>query len=160
MRPLEYGRFRDNPAHPENGALRQVDDGCKRVDSVRAKVRNRERTAPEMFRAQVTLPRLLNEVRGYAGEIGQVSGARVRDDGNEKAGVGIHGNADVDLLVPADGPVLPGGVQVGMVGEREGGHFYEEIVVRQQGDVEFRAQCNEVRRIGIGGKRDGAPFRV
>ena len=53
---LVYCRFGDNPAHTQNGALRQVDDGCKDVDPVRPQVRNCKRTPLKMLRFEVSLP--------------------------------------------------------------------------------------------------------
>src|SRR5260370_15936660 len=90
-------------ADTEDGALRLIDDRCAELLAEDAGVGEREGAAGDFVRSELLAAGALSHVDDAAGDAEEVLLLRLLEDGDDEAPVQRDGDADVDVLVVADG---------------------------------------------------------
>ena len=107
---------------------------------------------------ELALPGAFGQIPRGGGNLAQAKIRHIAENGDEQAGVRVHGYADVDFAMDDDLVIDPACIQVRMFAERGGGEFGEEISVSWHnvaGRLELLAQIDEVRSVGAGGQCHG-----
>ena len=127
--------------HPENAALRRIDDGVEALDAVHPEVRDGERAARVLVGGEAPFPRPGGESAGLTGDGPEVLPVRAANHRRHQALRRIDGHRDVHALVDADRSVHPRGVGLGHRAERAGGGPDDHI----------REGGRRVRQLTLGG---------
>ena len=85
--------------HPEDSALRRVQDRRAQERAVNAAIRDRENAALQVFDFDFPFARLGCVIGNVALEIGETFLVGVADHGHDQAALGADGDADVEVIV-------------------------------------------------------------
>ena len=87
---------------PRIADFRRVDDRRERRAADAAKIRDAEAAALHLLERQLPVACFLGQLRQLHGELHDVLGVGVADDRHEQPAIGVHGDADVDVLLLDD----------------------------------------------------------
>src|SRR5688572_22485365 len=132
---VDHDRSLDDGAGAEDRDLRLVDDRGVEERAATTRVGDRERAATELIRSDLVGAGALGEVGDLAGQPGDVEVSRVADDRDEKAALGVDGDAEVLRVVVGDLALVyvDAGVELRVRLQRLDGGLGEERQERELG---------------------------
>ena len=118
-------------ADAEDRALRLVDDGSAKLLAKDSGVGEGECASGDLVWSELLVPCAIRHIDDTAGDAEEVLLLGLLQDGNDEAPVECYGDANVDVLVVADGIAFDGSVDDGMLAQSYDGRAGDEGHVRE-----------------------------
>ncbi len=94
---IPNGWLTNDPSHSQNRALRQIDDWCEGINTIRAQISDGKRATLQLVPAQLPGPGLLCQLARFFRDFLQALVWHIANNWDQQPGFGIHRHRDVNL---------------------------------------------------------------